>query len=122
MHDLFLKGDAWCMDDALFTSIQVNIDFTDSEDAGQMAFIADAIQPLVSIMFSNSFYEWRTGENLDGRYGKIQITHVRYFIQHSMNDVDQIVDKYTEWLLTKDTIFLDNMDDTGVFVVEALEI
>ena len=80
-----------------------------------MAFIADAIQPLVSIMFSNSpFMNGRpTGENLRWKiWENTDNSRCGTLYEHSMNEVDQIVDKYAEWLLTRDTIFLDNMDDT----------
>ena len=116
MHDLFLKRGtlgAWMMRNT--TSIQVNIDFTDSEDASQMAFIADAIQPLVSIIFSNSPFMngGPTGENLRWKiWENTDNSRCGTLYEHSMNDVDQIVDKYAEWLLTRDTIFLDNLDDT----------
>ena len=36
------------------TSVQVNIDYTSEDDANQMAYIADNIQPICSIVFSNS--------------------------------------------------------------------
>ena len=50
---------------------------------------------------------------LDGRYGVIRITHdVATLYEHFNEYTHQIVDKYAEWLLQRDTIFLDNMDDT----------
>ena len=55
MHNLFTKTGAlgqWMMRNT--TSVQLNIDFTSEQDANEMAFLADAIQPLYSILFSNS--------------------------------------------------------------------
>ena len=43
---------AWMMRNT--TSIQINIDYTSEVDANQMGFIADAIQPFFSILFSNA--------------------------------------------------------------------
>ena len=55
MHNLFKntgKLGPWMMRNT--ASIQVNIDYTSEEDANEMAYVADAIQPLVSILFSNA--------------------------------------------------------------------
>ena len=55
MHNLFKntgKLGPWMMRNT--ASIQVNIDYTSEEDAIEMAYVADAIQPLVSILLSNA--------------------------------------------------------------------
>ncbi len=53
MHNEFIKHaklGPWMMRNT--TSVQLNIDFTSEKDANEMAYIADAIQPLLSILFS----------------------------------------------------------------------
>ena len=55
MNDMFKKTGTlgpWMMRNT--TSLQLNIDYINEEDANQMAFVADAIQPLASILFSNA--------------------------------------------------------------------
>ena len=42
--------------------------------------------------------------------------------EHSMNEVDQIVDKYAEWLLTRDTILDEIWMILLTHSVEALKI
>ena len=116
MNDLFLKRGnlgPWMMRNT--TSIQINIDFTDEEDASQMAFVADAIQPLMSIMFSNSpFMNAKpTRENLRWKiWGNTDNSRCGSLYDHSINTPKNFVKKYAEWLLQRDVIFLDNMDGT----------
>ena len=62
MNDMFKKTGSlgqWMMRNT--TSLQLNVDYLNEEDANEMAFIADAIQPLASILFSNApFKEGRS--------------------------------------------------------------
>ena len=55
MHNEFIKHaklGPWMMRNT--TSVQLNIDFTSEKDANEMAYISDAIQPFLSILFSNA--------------------------------------------------------------------
>jgi len=118
MNNLFQKTGTlgpWMMRNT--TSIQVNIDYTNEEDANQMAFIADSIQPLVSILFSNApFIEnklansdnlrWKIWDNTDSpRCGSL--------FEHNIHDADDMINKYVEWLQSRESIFIEN--PKGVF-------
>lgn len=110
MNDLFRKtGDhgPWMMRNT--TSVQVNIDFTSEVDANKMAFVADAIQPLFSILFSNTPFmngkpvgtanmRWRIWEDTDpGRCGSL--------FSHGIKTPNQMVDDYAKWIQGVKTIF-----------------
>ena len=70
MHNEFIKHaklGPWMMRNT--TSVQLNIDFTSEKDANEMAYIADAIQPLLSILFSNApFIKKQAVGNLNMRW------------------------------------------------------
>ena len=144
MNDLFRqsgKFGPWMMRNT--TSVQVNVDFTSEEDANEMAFVADAIQPLFSILFSNTPFmngapvgtanmRWRIWEDTDpGRCGSL--------FSHSITNPHQMVDEYSNWIQSVKTIFqytpdgdaiahegslkkmiMDNPDETEYHIVSAL--
>jgi len=110
MHNLFTKTGTlgpWMMRNT--TSVQVNIDFTSEIDANEMAFVADAIQPLYSILFSNTPFmnglpantqnlRWKIWENTDPhRCGSL--------ISHGLTKPNQFVDDYSTWIQEVKTIF-----------------
>jgi len=110
MHNLFSKTGAlgpWMMRNT--TSVQLNIDITSEQDANEMAFLADAIQPLYSILFSNSPFmrgkpvntknmRWKIwGDTDPGRCGSL--------FEHGIDSVEKIIDQYVAWLPNIKTIF-----------------
>ena len=110
MHNLFTKTGAlgpWMMRNT--TSIQLNIDITSEQDANEMAFLADAIQPLYSILFSNSPFmrskpvdtknmRWEIWADTDpGRCGSL--------FEHGIVSDDKIIDNYAAWISKVKTIF-----------------
>ena len=110
MHNLFSKTGKlgpWMMRNT--TSVQLNIDYTSERDANEMAFLADAIQPLFSILFSNSpFMEgspvgtanvrWKIWEDTDpGRCGSL--------FDHGIFSPQKMIDEYAEWLPNVKAIF-----------------
>ena len=113
MHNLFTKTGAlgqWMMRNT--TSVQLNIDFTSEQDANEMAFLADAIQPLYSILFSNSPFmsgrpvnkrnmRWKIWEDTDsGRCGSL--------FEHGIDSAKKTIDQYVAWLPNIKTIFKYN--------------
>ncbi len=113
MHNLFSQTGSlgpWMMRNT--TSVQLNIDYTSEQDANEMAFLADVIQPLFSILFSNSPFmrgapvgttnmRWKIWEGTDpGRCGSL--------FNHGMTSSQNMVDQYAEWILGVKTIFKYN--------------
>ena len=121
MHNLFTKTGAlgpWMMRNT--TSIQLNIDITSEQDANEMAFLADAIQPLYSILFSNSPFmrskpvdtknmRWKIWEDTDSeRCGSL--------FEHGIDSGEKTIDQYVSWLPNIKTIFKYNESgDTDLF-------
>lgn len=110
MNDLFLTtGDLglWMMRNT--TSVQVNIDFTSEEDANEMAFVADAIQPFFSILFSNTPFmrgkpvgsanmRWQIWEDTDrNRCGSL--------FKHGIKNSRKMLESYVRWVQDVNTIF-----------------
>ena len=113
MHNLFTKTGA--LGPSMMrntTSVQLNIDFTSEQDANEMAFLDDAIQPLYSILFSNSPFmsgrpvnkrnmRWKIWEDTDsGRCGSL--------FEHGINSGEKTIDQYVAWLPNIKTIFKYN--------------
>ena len=110
MHNLFLKAadlGPWMMRNT--TSVQLNVDYCSEKDANELAFIADSIQPLLSILFSNSAFmkgdpvgeanmRWTIWENTDpARCGSL--------FDHGIKTLETIVDDYANWIKNLKTIF-----------------
>jgi glutamate--cysteine ligase len=113
MDNLFKKSGhlgPWMMRNT--TSVQLNIDFTSEEDANEMAFLADIIQPLFSILFSNSpFMRGKPVGNTNMRWKIWEDTDLgrcRSLFDHGICSQNKIVDDYSNWLLGVKTIFKYN--------------
>ena len=113
MHDLFSQTGQlgpWMMRNT--ASVQLNIDYTSEQDANEMAFLADAIQPLFSILFSNSPFmrgepvgttnmRWKIWEDTDPERCRSLFDHGIFSAQNMVND-------YAKWLPEIKTIFKYN--------------
>ena len=110
MDKIFQKSGSmgsWMMRNT--TSIQVNIDFTSKQDANEMAFIADAVQPLFSILFSNAPFmnrkpvktnnlRWKIWENTDN-------SRCCSLFDHAIYNPKSMVNSYVEWIQNVPAIF-----------------
>ena len=118
MHNMFKNTGnlgPWMMRNT--ASIQVNIDYTSEEDANEMAYVADAIQPLISILFSNAPFiqggvvgtenlRWKIWNDTDSsRCGTLY--------EHNIQNSKNIINDYVEWLQSRKSIFIENPD--GIF-------
>lgn len=92
------------------SSVQVNIDLSSEEDAEEMAFIADCITPIVSILFSNSPFltgEISGSENL--RYciwNETDPIRTGSLLSHGINNKEGLLDKLCEYLPEVPAIFV----------------
>ncbi len=113
MHNLFKntgKLGPWMMRNT--ASIQVNIDYTSEEDANEMAYVADAIQPLVSILFSNApFIQGETvgTENLRWKiWNDTDSSRCGTLFEHGIRNPKNIINDYAKWLQSRECIFIEN--------------
>ncbi|MBL7030958.1 MAG: hypothetical protein ISR89_07315 [Candidatus Marinimicrobia bacterium] len=113
MHNLFTQTGRlgpWMMRNT--TSVQLNIDYTSEKDANEMAFVADAIQPLFSILFSNSpFMRGKPVETTNMRWKIWEDTdpnRCRSLFDHGIYSPHKIIDDYANWLPGVNTIFKYN--------------
>ncbi len=105
------------------SSVQVNIDLTSESDAEEMAFIADCITPIVSLLFSNSpFLSGRTSGKDNLRYGiwnETDPSRTGSLLNHGINTRQNLLDKVCRFIPTAPAIFIidknnnfDNYDGT----------
>ena len=98
---------AWMMRNT--SSIQVNFDFTSIQDANEIAFISDAIQPLFSILFSNAPFmngspvkiknlRWKIWENTDDN-------RCCSLFNHGIYNTESMVRDYAKWIQNVPAIF-----------------
>ena len=101
------------------TSVQVNIDFTSKQDANEMAFIADVIQPLFSMLFSNAPFingqaaktdnlRWKIWENTDNN-------RCRSLFDHDIYIPKSMVNNYAKWIQSVPAIFEINNSSARSF-------
>tara|TARA_B100000902_G_scaffold66518_1_gene72918 strand:- start:1554 stop:2834 length:1281 start_codon:yes stop_codon:yes gene_type:complete len=107
---------SWMMKNT--TSIQINIDYCSEQDANEMAYIADNIQPLFSILFSNAPFingemakeknlRWEIWENTDpNRCGSL--------FSHNIKKMESFVDDYINWIINQPAMF--NINDQGKYI------
>ena len=126
MNEMFKKTGSlgqWMMRNT--TSLQLNVDYLNEKDANEMAFIADAIQPLASILFSNApFREGRPVGNKNLRWeiwNNTDASRCRTLWDHEISNPNHLIDKYVEWLLSRKAIFLENPENTFKAYDDSLE-
>jgi glutamate--cysteine ligase len=126
MNDRFKQtGDLgpWMMRNT--TSLQLNIDYLNEKDANQMTFVADAIQPLASILFSNApFKEGEMVGNQNLRWNiwnDTDASRCRTLFDHEIKTSNNLIDKYVDWLLSRKAIFLEDPIDTFIEFEDTLE-
>ncbi len=113
MHDRFLKTGQhgpWMMKNT--TSVQINLDFESEEEAEEIAFIADCLQPICSILFSNSpFIEGESAKNRNLRYTiweDTDPTRCGSLLDHNITKPQNLIDKYSEYIQTVPALFVKN--------------
>lgn len=97
------------------TSTQVNIDYSSAAEAEEMAFVADCIQPLASMLFSNTpFKHSRKTGTENCRYNiwlDTDPARCGSLLSHGINSPDGLIDKFCDLALKAPAIFVINEDD-----------
>ena len=97
------------------SSIQINIDFSSREEAERMAYIADCISPIASILFANSPF-WK-GEPCGKQNLRYKIwndtdnSRCGNLLDHAIENAEGLVKKYAKYVQEVPAIFVK--DKTG---------
>ena len=124
-----IKHEKYCLMDKMFigtgklgqwmmrntSSIQVNIDFSSREEAEKMAYIADCLTPITSILFANSPF-WKgipSGkENLRYKiWNSTDNSRCGSLMDHGMMVPKGLINKYAQYIQSVPAIFIK--DENG---------
>lgn len=94
------------------SSIQVNIDFSSREEAEKMAYIADCLTPIASILFANSpFWKGRPSGKENLRYkiwNNTDNTRCGNLMDHGMLAPHGLINKYAQYIQSIPAIFIED--------------
>lgn len=97
------------------SSIQVNIDFSSVEEAEKMAFIADCLTPIASILFANSpFWKGKPSGEENPRYmiwNSTDNSRCGNLMDHGMVAPKGLIGKYAQYIQSVPAIFIE--DENG---------
>jgi glutamate--cysteine ligase len=97
------------------SSVQVNIDITSESDAEEMAFIADCITPIVSLLFSNSPFVSGLPSGKDNlRYciwNDTDPPRTGSLLDHGINSSESLLEKVCSFIPTVPAIFIIDKDN-----------
>ena len=92
-------------------SIQINIDFSSQEEAEKMAYIADCITPLASILFANSpFWKGKLAGTVNLRYkiwNDTDGSRCGDLMDHGIRSSKNLLKRYAQYIQTVPTIFIE---------------
>lgn len=122
MHDRFTangKHGPWMMRNT--ASVQVNIDLLDRQDVEECGYIADCINPLAAILFSNTpFMNSQPLGNENMRYRIWEDTdsaRCGHLLDHGIHSNDGLITQYCQYILEVPVIFTtpDKTGEVGFF-------
>jgi len=121
MNKMFMKTGKlghWMMRNT--ASIQINIDFSSKDEAEKMAYIADCITPISSILFANSpFWGGKPANKANLRYkiwNDTDQTRCGDLLDRGINSSTDLIKKYSEYIQTVPAMFiLDKFGDVIEF-------
>lgn len=97
------------------SSIQINFDIVDRQDAGEMLFLADTLQPVAAHLFANSpFWKGEAVGNRNLRYEIWEATDAkrcRNLIDQGMTRQENLVSSFVDYVQTVPGIF--QLDESG---------
>lgn len=96
-------------------SIQVNIDFSSKEEAERMAYIADCLTPIASILFANSpFWKGKPSGEENPRYmiwNSTDKSRCGNLMDHGILTPKGLINKYAQYVQSVPAIFIE--DENG---------
>jgi glutamate--cysteine ligase len=94
------------------TSIQINVDFSSKEEAERMAYIADCLSPIASILFANSpFWKGKVSGNQNLRYkiwSSTDNSRCGNLLDHKIESSNSLVSKYAQYIQSVPAIFIED--------------
>lgn len=100
------------------TSIQINIDFSSRQEAERMAYIADCLTPIASILFANSpFWKGKPCGKENLRYkiwNSTDNSRCGNLLDHEIESSNSLVSKYAQYVQSVPAIFIE--DERGKIV------
>ena len=94
------------------SSIQVNIDFSSKEEAEKMAYIADCLTPIASILFANSpFWKGKSGGKENLRYkiwNSTDNSRCGNLMDYGMVAPKGLISKYAQYIQSVPAIFIED--------------
>lgn len=94
------------------SSVQINLDYSSREEAEKMAFVADCLTPIATILFANSpFWKGKPVGETNLRY-KIwhdtDKTRCCDLFDHNIRSEKNLIQKYAEFIQKVPAIFIDD--------------
>jgi len=94
------------------SSIQINIDFSSKEEAERMAFIADCLSPIASILFANSpFWNGKPCGNQNLRYkiwSGTDNSRCGNLLDHGIATAKGLISEYAQYIQSVPAIFIED--------------
>lgn len=94
------------------TSIQINIDFSSRQEAERMAYIADCLTPIASILFANSpFWKGKPCGKENLRYkiwNSTDNSRCGNLLDHEIESSNSLVSKYAQYVQSVPAIFIED--------------
>ncbi|NOZ74500.1 MAG: hypothetical protein GXO90_03860 [FCB group bacterium] len=111
MHERFLttgSRGSWMMRNS--TSVQINLDYSSIEEAGEMAFLADALSPIAANLFANSpFVGGRPAGTENVRsiiWSRTDPARCGSLWRHGIRSPRDFIDQYAQWAATVPLMFV----------------
>lgn len=106
------------------SSIQINIDFSSREEAERMAYIADCLSPISSILFANSpFWKGKSSGNQNLRYmiwGSTDRSRCGNLLDHAIKAPYDLINKYAQYVQTVPAMFIEDEKGNAVSYKQTL--
>ena len=101
-------------------SVQINLDYTSMEEAARLAFVADVLHPIATLLFSNApFYKGKPAGSRNMReiiWRNTDPARSNCLIDHGISDVPTLVDDFGDYVLKTPVIFIFEKDGSvGTF-------
>lgn len=94
------------------TSIQINIDFSSRQEAERMAYIADCLSPIASILFANSpFWKGKPSGKENPRYkiwNNTDNSRCGDLLDHAITNPEDLIRKYAQYIQSVPAIFIED--------------
>ena len=101
------------------SSIQINIDFSSHEEAERMAYIADCLSPIASILFANSpFWKGVSSGKENLRYkiwSNTDNSRCGNLLDHDIVEPKDLIMKYAQYVQSVPAIFIEDKKKNVIF-------